>query len=97
VAEHAIADHPAVGSYQNAVTVVWTILRETLALVSATCATCDGGEEVLKAVSGDVADEVERDAEVTHVVYCAGFEKPGLIAGWSVKDQIDTTIRCCAT
>lgn len=29
-------------------------------------------------------------AEVTHVVYCAVFEKPGLIAGWSEQDQMET-------
>lgn len=29
-------------------------------------------------------------SEVTHVVYAAVFEKPGLIAGWSEQDQMDT-------
>ena len=29
-------------------------------------------------------------SEVTHVVYAALFEKPGLIAGWRERDQMDT-------
>jgi nucleoside-diphosphate-sugar epimerase len=28
-------------------------------------------------------------SEVTHVVYAAVFEKPGLIAGWTEQDQMD--------
>ena len=30
--------------------------------------------------------------DVTHVVYAALFEKPGLIAGWSEKDQMETNL-----
>lgn len=29
---------------------------------------------------------------VTHVVYAAVFEKPGLIAGWTERDQMDTNL-----
>ena len=29
---------------------------------------------------------------VTHVVYAALFEKPGLIAGWSERDQMETNL-----
>ena len=38
-----------------------------------------------KAAAGDLAD-------VTHVVYTAVYEKPGLIAGWSERDQMDTNL-----
>lgn len=31
-------------------------------------------------------------ADVTHVVYTAVYEKPGLIAGWSERDQMDTNL-----
>jgi nucleoside-diphosphate-sugar epimerase len=31
-------------------------------------------------------------ADVTHVVYAAVFEKPGLIAGWTERDQMDTNL-----
>lgn len=31
-------------------------------------------------------------SEVTHVVYTAVFEKPGLIAGWTEQDQMDTNL-----
>ena len=31
-------------------------------------------------------------AEVTHVIYAALFEKPGLIAGWRDQDQMETNI-----
>ena len=31
-------------------------------------------------------------ANVTHVVYAAVFEKPGLISGWSERDQMDTNL-----
>ncbi|MEU7813601.1 SDR family oxidoreductase [Pseudonocardia sp. NPDC049154] len=31
-------------------------------------------------------------ADVTHVVYTAVFEKPGLIAGWTEQDQMDTNL-----
>jgi nucleoside-diphosphate-sugar epimerase len=30
--------------------------------------------------------------EVTHVVYTAVFEKPGLVAGWSDRDQMETNL-----
>jgi len=31
-------------------------------------------------------------AEVTHVVYTAVYEKPGLVPGWSERDQMDTNL-----
>ena len=31
-------------------------------------------------------------AEVTHVVYTAVFEKPGLVPGWSERDQMETNL-----
>lgn len=31
-------------------------------------------------------------SEVTHVVYAAVYEKPGLIAGWIERDQMDTNL-----
>jgi nucleoside-diphosphate-sugar epimerase len=31
--------------------------------------------------------------DVTHVVYAAVFEKPGLVAGWSQRDQMETNER----
>jgi nucleoside-diphosphate-sugar epimerase len=31
-------------------------------------------------------------ADVTHVVYTAVYEKPGLIAGWTEQDQMDTNL-----
>jgi nucleoside-diphosphate-sugar epimerase len=31
-------------------------------------------------------------SDVTHVVYTAVFEKPGLIAGWTEQDQMDTNL-----
>ncbi len=34
--------------------------------------------------------------EVTHVVYAAVFEKPGLVAGWSEHDQMETNARMLA-
>lgn len=46
----------------------------------------------------DLRDEAAcRDAfgalsDVTHVVYAAVFEKPGLIAGWTERDQMDTNL-----
>lgn len=33
-----------------------------------------------------------RFADVTHVVYAALFEKPGLVAGWVEQDQMDTNL-----
>jgi len=35
---------------------------------------------------------VQSLAGVTHVVYAAVFEKPGLIAGWTEQDQMDTNL-----
>lgn len=35
-------------------------------------------------------DGVQGLSDVTHVVYAAVFEKPGLIAGWAEQDQMDT-------
>jgi hypothetical protein len=31
--------------------------------------------------------------DVTHVVYAALYEKPGLIAGWRERDQMETNLR----
>ncbi len=42
-------------------------------------------EAACKAAMADLAD-------VTHVVYTAVFEKPGLIAGWSERDQMETNL-----
>jgi len=42
-------------------------------------------EVACKAAMADLAD-------VTHVVYTAVFEKPGLIAGWSERDQMETNL-----
>lgn len=30
---------------------------------------------------------------ITHIVYAALFEMPGLIAGWSEKDQMETNLQ----
>jgi nucleoside-diphosphate-sugar epimerase len=49
-------------------------------------------------LSVDLRDEVAcREAfgalaEVTHVVYAALFEKPGLVPGWSERDQMETNL-----
>ena len=37
-------------------------------------------------------DAVANFGNVTHVVYAALFEKPGLIAGWREKDQMETNL-----
>ena len=37
-------------------------------------------------------DAAERFGEVTHVVYAALFEKPGLIPGWYEQDQMQTNL-----
>jgi nucleoside-diphosphate-sugar epimerase len=42
----------------------------------------DAAREALEPVDG-----------VTHVVYAALYEKPGLIQGWQEKDQMDTNLR----
>src|SRR5271154_5914872 len=34
----------------------------------------------------------ERLGEVTHVVYAALYEKPGLVAGWYEQDQMQTNL-----
>ncbi|HTL26854.1 MAG TPA: NAD-dependent epimerase/dehydratase family protein, partial [Burkholderiales bacterium] len=31
--------------------------------------------------------------DVTHLVYAALYEKPGLIAGWRERDQMETNLR----
>lgn len=46
------------------------------------------------------ADVLGRLGGVTHVVYTALFEKPGLIAGWQERDQMETNLsmlRNCLT
>ncbi|MGH8518666.1 MAG: NAD-dependent epimerase/dehydratase family protein, partial [Panacagrimonas sp.] len=42
--------------------------------------------------AGATRSALSRLADVSHVVYAALFEKPGLIAGWSDKDQMDTNL-----
>lgn len=42
--------------------------------------------------SGATAEALERLAPVTHVVYTAAFEKPGLVAGWSDPEQMQTNL-----
>ncbi len=37
-------------------------------------------------------DAVRPLSQVTHVVYAAVYEKPGLVAGWSEQDQMDTNL-----
>ncbi|WP_214368932.1 SDR family oxidoreductase [Pseudonocardia sp. H11422] len=37
-------------------------------------------------------DAVSELSQVTHVVYTAVYEKPGLIAGWTEQDQMDTNL-----
>lgn len=37
-------------------------------------------------------EAVQGLSEVTHVVYAAVYEKPGLIAGWTEQDQMDTNL-----
>ena len=36
---------------------------------------------------------VAEHADVTHLVYAALFEKPGLVAGWRERDQMETNLR----
>jgi len=56
------------------------------------------GGRPFKHISVDLRDaEASRRAfgalpEVTHVVYAALYEKPGLVAGWSEPDQMDTNL-----
>jgi nucleoside-diphosphate-sugar epimerase len=35
---------------------------------------------------------VQKHPDVTHLVYAALFEKPGLVAGWRERDQMDTNL-----
>src|SRR4051794_3773475 len=42
-------------------------------------------EAACKAAFSDIGD-------VSHVVYAAVFEKPGLIAGWTERDQMQTNL-----
>jgi nucleoside-diphosphate-sugar epimerase len=37
-------------------------------------------------------DAVADLADVTHVVYAAVYEKPGLVAGWTERDQMETNL-----
>ena len=39
---------------------------------------------------------VQSHADVTHLVYAALFEKPGLVAGWRERDQMETNLRMFA-
>src|SRR5262249_37075592 len=34
----------------------------------------------------------EQCGDVTHVVYTAVYEKPGLVPGWTERDQMDTNL-----
>jgi nucleoside-diphosphate-sugar epimerase len=53
-------------------------------------------------VSLDLADAdacrefVRGHRDVTHLVYAALFEKPGLVAGWRERDQMETNLRMFA-
>ena len=42
--------------------------------------------------AGACAAAMESAADVTHVVYAALFEKPGLIQGWHERDQMETNL-----
>lgn len=52
-----------------------------------------------KHISLDLQDEDQSRevfsqlTDVTHVVYAALFEKPGLIEGWNAQDQMDTNLK----
>jgi len=39
---------------------------------------------------------VRAHSDVTHLVYAALFEKPGLVAGWRERDQMETNLRMFA-
>jgi len=41
----------------------------------------------------DATASALRDVEVTHLVYAALYEKPGLIPGWQERDQMETNLR----
>ena len=43
--------------------------------------------------AADCRAAAERFAPVTHVVYAALFEKPGLVPGWYEQDQMQTNLR----
>ena len=57
------------------------------------------GLERVKIVPVDLLDATKCAAvfggmnDVTHVVYAALYEKPGLIAGWRERDQMETNLR----
>jgi hypothetical protein len=46
---------------------------------------------------GAAREAFEPLTDITHIAYTAVHEKPELVAGWSSKDQIETTTPCCAT
>jgi hypothetical protein len=47
---------------------------------------------------GEAAREpFEPLTDITHIADTAVHEKPELVAGWSSKDQPETTMPCCAT
>ena len=55
-----------------------------------------GGDKPFRHLAVDLRDEAACRgafadlAEVTHVVYAALYEKPGLIPGWNEPDQMQT-------
>jgi nucleoside-diphosphate-sugar epimerase len=44
----------------------------------------------------ECASALEKVSGLTHVVYAAVFEKPGLIPGWSERDQMETNLAMLA-
>ena len=57
------------------------------------------GLERVKVVSLDLLDEAKcaeafgAMRDITHLVYAALYEKPGLIAGWRERDQMEINLR----
>lgn len=48
----------------------------------------------LDLLDGDACRALVREhRDVTHLVYAALFEKPGLVAGWQERDQMETNLR----
>ena len=60
----------------------------------------DGAGTTLVSVDLNDADAaravVSEHRDVTHLVYAALFEKPGLVAGWRERDQMETNLRMFA-
>jgi nucleoside-diphosphate-sugar epimerase len=57
------------------------------------------GLEQVKVISVDLLDEAKcaevfgAQPDVTHLIYAALYEKPGLIAGWRERDQMEVNLR----